>query len=40
MHYFSGIAAFLITVTLLYGMTEVFPKEAYAQAEKQYIKGV
>ena len=39
MHYFSGIAAFLVSVTLLYGMTEVFPKEAYAQAEKQFVKG-
>ena len=40
MHYFSGIAAFLVTVTLLYGMTEVFPKDASAQAEKQFVKGI
>ena len=39
MHYFSGIAAFLVSVTLLYGMTDVFPKDAYDQAVKQYVKG-
>ena len=39
MYYFSGIAAFLVTVTLLYGMTDVFPKDAYAQVEKQFVRG-
>jgi len=29
MHYFSGIIALVGTVTLLYGMTDVFPKDAY-----------
>jgi len=31
MHYFSGIIALVGTVTLLYGMTDVFPKDAYEQ---------
>lgn len=31
MHYFSGIVALVGTVTLLYGMTDVWPKENYEQ---------
>ena len=39
MHYFSGIIALVGTVTLLYGMTDVWPKANYEQTVADIVRA-
>ena len=38
MYYFSGIVSIVVAVTLLHGMTNVWPKRDYEQIVKQIVK--
>lgn len=38
MYYFSGIVSLVVAVTLLHGMTDVWPKRDYEQTVKQIVK--